>query len=77
MTQQHAPIRTKAANQMRPIESLCAALKDVHNVSTVKALAFHDVRLHPNHFLWRTKLYLRVKKVAAMGPLEPRVVHFA
>src|SRR5215470_12971148 len=62
MAEQHAPVRTKATNQMRPIEFLCATLKNVRNVSAVETLAFHDVRFHPNHFLWRTKLHLQVKK---------------
>jgi hypothetical protein len=71
MTEQNAPVRTKAANQMRPIESLCLALKNVRDVGAIEPVAFHDVRFHPNHFLWRTKLHPQVEKLAIMRPLKP------
>ncbi len=71
MAEQHSPVRTKAVNQVRPVEFLCAALKDVRNVGAVEPFAFHDVRLHPNHFLWRTKLHFRAKELVTVRSLEP------
>jgi hypothetical protein len=46
-------------------------LKDVRNVGTVEPFAFHDVRLHPNHFLWRTKFYWQVTELVIVRPLKP------
>jgi len=62
---------------VRPVEFLCAALKDVRNIGAVEPLAFHNVRLHPNHFLWRTKLHRQAKELVTTRPLEPCVIHFA
>src|SRR5262249_12431590 len=71
MTEQNAPVRTKAANHMRPIKSLFPALKNVRDVCSIEPFAFHDVRLYPDHFLWRTELHPQVEKLAVMRPLKP------
>src|SRR5437867_12350303 len=46
MAEQHAPIETEPANQMRPIEFHRAAAKNMRNVGAIEALALHYVRLH-------------------------------
>src|SRR5207302_11508243 len=71
LAKQHWPVRAEATNQVRPVEFLCATLKDVRNVGAVEPFAFHNVRLHPNHFLWRTKLHRQAKELVTMRPLEP------
>ena len=71
MAEQHPPVLTKATNEMRPIESPCITFKNVSNVGTIETFAFHDVRLHPNHFLWRTKLHFRAEELVTTRPLEP------
>src|SRR5262249_36552999 len=77
MSEQDSPIGTKAPNQMRPIQFVRAAHEKMRNVSTVESFAFHDVRLHPNHFLRRAKFDRHPEELVIVGPREPGIVHFA
>ena len=77
VTQEHTPVWAKAMNQMRPIDSLCAALKNVRNICAVEPFAFHNVRLHPYHLLRRTKFHVQAKQFVIVRPLEPRIIHLA
>ncbi len=61
MAQQYAPVGPEAMNQMPPIQFLCAALKNMRNVAAIEPLAFHNVSLHPNHFLGCAKFHLQAK----------------
>ncbi len=77
MAEQYAPIRTEAANQVRPIDLFRAEAKNVRDVSAVEPLAFHDVRLHPNHFLGRAVFHRHAQQLLIARTLEPRIIHFA
>src|SRR5439155_15573306 len=77
MAEQDAPIRTKAATQMRPIEFVPAAHEKMRNVGAVESFAFHDVSLHPNHLLRRAKFNRQSQELVIVRPREPRIVHFA
>ena len=77
MAKQYAPIRTEPANKVRPIDLSRTAAKNVRDVSTVEPLAFHDVRLHPNHFFGRAVFYRYAQQLVIACTLEPRIIHFA
>src|SRR6266496_232631 len=42
VAEQHTPIRTKALNQMLPVEFLCAAQKKMRNIGAIEPFALHD-----------------------------------
>ena len=71
MAEQHAPIETEPANQMRPIEFHRAAAKNMRNVGAIEALALHYVRLHPNHFLGCAKFHPQSQQLVIVRTLEP------
>ena len=64
-------------NQILPIEFICAALKNMHNIGAIEPFTFHDVRLHPNHLLRRTEFHPQAKQFVILRALEPRVIDFA
>ena len=77
MAEQYAPIGTKTMNQMRPIEFLCAALKNMRDIGAVESFAFHDVGLHPNHFLRCAKFHMQAKQFSILRALKPGIVDLA
>jgi hypothetical protein len=76
MAEQHAPIGSEAVHQMWPIELLCTALENMRNISAIEPFPFHDIRLHPNHFLGRAKLYVQVQQLVIVRTFKPRIVDF-
>ena len=71
MAEQHTPIGTETANQMRPIKVHCAASKNMRNVGAVEPLAFHDKGLHPNHLLGGGELHMQSQQLIIPRALEP------
>ena len=71
------PIGPEPANQMRPFDFLCAAPKNMRDVGAIEPFAFHDVRLHPNHFFRCAKFHMQALYFIILGALEPRVIDFA
>ncbi len=62
---------------MRPFDFLCAAPKNMRDVGAIEPFAFHDVRLHPNHFFRCAKFHMQALQFIILGALEPRVIDFA
>ncbi len=67
MAEQYAPIGTKTMNQMRPIEFLCAALKNMRDIGAVES----------NHFLRCAKFHMQAKQFSILRALKPGIVDLA
>ena len=77
MAEQHAPIGPEALDEMRPIDSFGAIQQQVRHVCAIIAFAFHDVGLHPNHFLRRANLRRYIQHFLSRRAGKPGIVDFA
>ena len=74
--QQHAPMLAEARQQARPVDLLLAGADQVQDVGAVEALALHQERLRPDHFLDRHQPHRKAERLVPHRIRKPLVVHF-
>ena len=74
--QEHAPMLAEARQQPRPVDLLLPCADEVQHVGAVEALALHEKRLRPDHFLDGHQPHGKAERLVPHRIREPFVVHF-